>query len=94
MTSVTRRIEFHLLYPPQGPIDSIVQTPHTQGSPGEAGHGTCAAEPTRRTSGLRDRGKRRAPSATTGACLPMIRSARGGVSNKSGPEAALHQALS
>jgi hypothetical protein len=26
----------------QGPIDSIVQTPHTQGSPGEAGHGTCA----------------------------------------------------
>jgi hypothetical protein len=28
--------------PNQGPIDSIVQTPHTQGSPGEAGHGTCA----------------------------------------------------
>jgi len=28
--------------PAQGPIDSIVQTPHTQGSPGEAGHGTCA----------------------------------------------------
>ena len=28
--------------PSQGPIDSIVQTPHTQGSPGEAGHGTCA----------------------------------------------------
>jgi len=27
--------------PAQGPIDSIVQTPHTQGSPGEAGHGTC-----------------------------------------------------
>jgi hypothetical protein len=26
----------------QGPLDSIVQTPHTQGSPGEAGHGTCA----------------------------------------------------
>jgi hypothetical protein len=26
----------------QGPIDSIVQTPHTQGSPGDAGHGTCA----------------------------------------------------
>src|SRR5437763_14813455 len=25
--------------PSQGPIDSIVQTPHTQGSPGEAGHG-------------------------------------------------------
>ena len=28
--------------PQQGPIDSIVQTPHNQGSPGEAGHGTCA----------------------------------------------------
>ena len=28
--------------PNQGPIDSIVQTPHTQGSPGAAGHGTCA----------------------------------------------------
>ena len=28
--------------PAQGPIDNIVQTPHTQGSPGEAGHGTCA----------------------------------------------------
>ena len=28
--------------PDQGPISSIVQTPHTQGSPGEAGHGTCA----------------------------------------------------
>ncbi len=28
--------------PAQGPIDSIVQTPHTQGSPGDAGHGTCA----------------------------------------------------
>jgi hypothetical protein len=28
--------------PSQGPIDSIVQTPHTQGTPGEAGHGTCA----------------------------------------------------
>jgi len=28
--------------PSQGPIDSIVQTPHTQGSPGDAGHGTCA----------------------------------------------------
>src|SRR5437763_1745894 len=28
--------------PDQGPIDSIVQTPHNQGSPGEAGHGTCA----------------------------------------------------
>ena len=27
--------------PAQGPIDSIVQTPHTQGTPGEAGHGTC-----------------------------------------------------
>ena len=26
----------------QGPIGSIVQTPHTQGYPGEAGHGTCA----------------------------------------------------
>jgi hypothetical protein len=26
----------------QGPIDSIVQTPHNQGSPGDAGHGTCA----------------------------------------------------
>jgi hypothetical protein len=30
------------LNPEQGPIDSIVQTPHNQGSPGEAGHGTCA----------------------------------------------------
>ena len=28
----------------QGPIDSIVQTPHNQGSPGDAGHGTCAGE--------------------------------------------------
>lgn len=28
--------------PSQGPIDSFVQTPHNQGSPGEAGHGTCA----------------------------------------------------
>ena len=27
--------------PEQGPIDSFVQTPHTQGSPGDAGHGTC-----------------------------------------------------
>ena len=30
------------LNPEQGPIDSIVQTPHNQGSPGDAGHGTCA----------------------------------------------------
>ena len=28
--------------PDQGPIDNIVQTPHTQGFPGAAGHGTCA----------------------------------------------------
>jgi len=28
--------------PAQGPVGTIVQTPHTQGSPGEAGHGTCA----------------------------------------------------
>ncbi|HET7128246.1 MAG TPA: hypothetical protein VFJ93_04130 [Gaiellaceae bacterium] len=28
--------------PDQGPIAVIVQTPHTQGSPGEAGHGRCA----------------------------------------------------
>jgi hypothetical protein len=28
--------------PSQGPIDSFVQTPHNQGSPGDAGHGTCA----------------------------------------------------
>jgi len=28
--------------PQQGPIDSFVQTPHNQGSPGDAGHGTCA----------------------------------------------------
>jgi hypothetical protein len=28
--------------PAQGPIDVIVQTPHTQGTPGEAGNGTCA----------------------------------------------------
>lgn len=27
--------------PDQGPIDSIVQTPHNQGSPGDAGHGAC-----------------------------------------------------
>ena len=27
--------------PDQGPINSIVQTPHNQGSPGDAGHGTC-----------------------------------------------------
>ena len=27
--------------PAQGPINSIVQTPHNQGSPGDAGHGTC-----------------------------------------------------
>ena len=26
----------------QGPLDNRVQTPHTQGTPGEAGHGTCA----------------------------------------------------
>jgi hypothetical protein len=28
--------------PDQGQIDEIVQTPHNQGSPGDAGHGTCA----------------------------------------------------
>lgn len=28
--------------PNQGQIDSIVQTPHNQGSPGDAGKGTCA----------------------------------------------------
>jgi hypothetical protein len=28
--------------PEQGQIDFIVQTPHNQGSPGDAGHGTCA----------------------------------------------------
>ena len=28
--------------PEQGPIAIIVQTPHNQGSPGDAGHGTCA----------------------------------------------------
>ena len=28
--------------PEQGQIASIVQTPHNQGSPGDAGHGTCA----------------------------------------------------
>jgi hypothetical protein len=28
----------------QGPLTSIVQTPHNQGSPGEAGHGTCAGD--------------------------------------------------
>jgi hypothetical protein len=28
--------------PEQGQIDSFVQTPHNQGSPGDAGHGTCA----------------------------------------------------
>lgn len=28
--------------PTQGPIHYIVQTPHNQGSPGDAGHGTCA----------------------------------------------------
>jgi hypothetical protein len=28
--------------PAQGQIDSIVQTPHNQGAPGDAGHGTCA----------------------------------------------------
>jgi hypothetical protein len=28
--------------PTQGPIHFIVQTPHNQGSPGDAGHGTCA----------------------------------------------------
>jgi hypothetical protein len=28
--------------PDQGPINSIVQTPHNQGSPGDAGHGACA----------------------------------------------------
>jgi hypothetical protein len=27
--------------PDQGPINSIVQTPHNQGSPGDAGHGAC-----------------------------------------------------
>jgi hypothetical protein len=28
--------------PKQGPIAIFVQTPHTQGSPGDAGHGACA----------------------------------------------------
>jgi hypothetical protein len=28
--------------PAQGQIQYIVQTPHNQGSPGDAGHGTCA----------------------------------------------------
>ena len=28
--------------PDQGPIHFIVQTPHNQGSPGDAGHGACA----------------------------------------------------
>ena len=28
--------------PDQGPIDAITQNPHNQGSPGDAGHGTCA----------------------------------------------------
>jgi hypothetical protein len=28
--------------PAQGPIDQITQNPHNQGSPGDAGHGTCA----------------------------------------------------
>src|SRR6266508_3614049 len=28
--------------PDQGQIDFFVQTPHNQGSPGDAGHGTCA----------------------------------------------------
>ena len=28
--------------PDQGPIAVIVQTPHTQGTPGAAGHGACA----------------------------------------------------
>lgn len=27
--------------PEQGPIHEITQNPHNQGSPGEAGHGTC-----------------------------------------------------
>lgn len=28
--------------PNQGPIEEITQNPHNQGSPGDAGHGTCA----------------------------------------------------
>jgi hypothetical protein len=28
--------------PAQGPIHYITQNPHNQGSPGDAGHGTCA----------------------------------------------------
>ena len=28
--------------PDQGPIHEITQNPHNQGSPGDAGHGTCA----------------------------------------------------
>jgi hypothetical protein len=28
--------------PAQGPIHEITQNPHNQGSPGDAGHGTCA----------------------------------------------------
>src|SRR5437763_4895977 len=28
--------------PLQGQIDQITQNPHNQGSPGDAGHGTCA----------------------------------------------------
>jgi hypothetical protein len=27
--------------PAQGPIHEITQNPHNQGSPGDAGHGTC-----------------------------------------------------
>jgi hypothetical protein len=27
--------------PAQGQIESFLQTPHNQGSPGDAGHGTC-----------------------------------------------------
>jgi hypothetical protein len=30
--------------PEQGPISSFVQTPHTQGSPGDAGHGACGRD--------------------------------------------------
>jgi hypothetical protein len=36
--------------PEQGPIGSIVQTPHNQGSPGDAGHGTCAGGTNHRRS--------------------------------------------
>src|SRR4051794_24248140 len=44
--------------PAQGPIGSIVQTPHNQGSPGDAGHGACRGGTNPRLPAAERRGRR------------------------------------